>query len=86
MARHAFVLTCILLFLAAAPVMGDDCAGSFVKVPCRDMGDGRMLIDSLYLPDSFEFGTSRYEIIQSRPTSRQGEWANRICTIRINLR
>jgi hypothetical protein len=55
-----------------------------VKVPCKDMGDGRTLIDSLYLPDSFEVGKSHYTIVAIRPTSRTGEWANKVCTLKID--
>jgi hypothetical protein len=55
-----------------------------VKVPCRDMGDGRTLIDSLYLPDSFAVGKSHYTIVATRPTSMTGEWANKVCTLKID--
>ena len=54
-----------------------------VKVPCRDMGDGRTLIDSLYLPDWYVEGKSSYRIIATKPTSMQNEWANKVCTIEI---
>ena len=53
------------------------------KVPCRDMGDGRTLIDSLYLPDWYVEGKSSYRIIATRPTSMAKEWANKVCTIEI---
>jgi hypothetical protein len=52
-----------------------------LKVPCRDMGDGRTLIDSAYLPDSAK--NARYTIIATQPASMAGEWANKICTIRL---
>jgi hypothetical protein len=52
-----------------------------LKVPCRDMGDGRTLLDSAYLPDNAK--NARYTIISTRPASMAGEWANRICTIRL---
>ena len=52
-----------------------------VKVPCRDMGDGRTLIDSLYLPGLSP--SSQYTIIYTRSTSMKGEWANLVCTIRL---
>jgi len=52
-----------------------------LKVPCRDMGDGRTLIDSAYLPDNAK--NARYDIIATQPASMAGEWANRICTIRL---
>lgn len=55
-----------------------------VKVPCRDMGDGRTLIDSLYLPDSFAVGKSHYTIVATRPTCMTGEWANKVCTLKID--
>lgn len=64
--------------------LAQQCGPSTVKVPCRDMGDGRTLIDSLYLPDSFVQGRSRYTIVRTGPASMQGEWANRVCTIRIS--
>ena len=54
-----------------------------VKVPCRDMGDGRILIDSLYLPDWAEIGKTDYTIIARRATSMKGEWANLVCTLKI---
>jgi hypothetical protein len=52
-----------------------------LKVPCRDMGDGRTLIDAAYLPDSAK--NARYTIIATQPASMSGEWANKICTIRL---
>ena len=52
-----------------------------LKVPCRDMGDGRLLIDSAYLPDNAK--NARYTIIATQPASMAGEWANKICTIRL---
>jgi hypothetical protein len=52
-----------------------------LKVPCRDMGDGRTLIDSAYLPESAK--NARYTIIATQPASMAGEWANKICTIRL---
>jgi hypothetical protein len=52
-----------------------------VKVPCRDMGDGRILLDSLYFPD-WATNDTRWDIIGKRPTSMKGEWANLVCTIR----
>ena len=52
-----------------------------LKVPCRDMGDGRTLIDSAYLPDNAK--NARYTIIATQPASMAGEWANKICTIRL---
>ena len=52
-----------------------------LKVPCRDMGDGRTLLDSAYLPDNAK--NARYTIIATAAASMSGEWANRICTIRL---
>ena len=52
-----------------------------LKVPCRDMGDGRTLIDAAYLPESAK--NARYTIIATQPASMSGEWANKICTIRL---
>ena len=52
-----------------------------LKVPCRDMGDGRTLLDSAYLPDNAK--NARYTIIATQPASMAGEWANKICTIRL---
>ena len=52
-----------------------------LKVPCRDMGDGRTLIDAAYLPDSAK--NARYTIIATQPASIAGEWATKICTIRL---
>jgi hypothetical protein len=42
-----------------------------LKVPCRDMGDGRTLIDSAYLPDSAK--NARYTIIATQPASLAGK-------------
>ena len=55
--------------------------GTVLKVPCRDMGDGRTLIDAGYLPDNAK--NARYTIIATAPASMSGEWANKICTIRL---
>ncbi len=68
----ALVLACSTGITAAAQL-----PRSTVKVPCRDMGDGRTLIDSLYLPDWFVEGKSHYTITATRPTSMKGEWANK---------
>lgn len=56
---------------------------NIVKVPCRDMGDGRVLIDSLYLPDWANSDTISWDIIHKRATSMEGEWANLVCTIKL---
>lgn len=80
-------IACIAFALAAAPAVtaaAQNCPPSVIKVPCRDMGDGRTLVDSSYLPDSFVMGKSRYSILRTGPTSMSGEWANRVCTIRIS--
>ena len=70
--------------LFAVHATAQTCLPAVVKVPCRDMGDGRTLIDSGYLPDSFVMGKNRYTIIRTGPTSMAGEWANHVCTIRLN--
>jgi hypothetical protein len=68
--------------LAAAAMTAQAAAQATVlKVPCRDMGDGRTLIDSAYLPDNAK--NARYDIIATAPASMAGEWANKICTIRL---
>jgi hypothetical protein len=67
----------------AIPATAQTCLPSLVKVPCRDMGDGRTLIDALYLPDGFVLGKSSFTIIHTRPTSMQGEWANLVCTLKL---
>ena len=54
-----------------------------VKVLCRDMGDGRTLIDSGYLPGWYNHNRDGYEILNAAPANATGGWANRICTIRI---
>jgi hypothetical protein len=54
-----------------------------VKVPCRDMGDGRTLIDSLCLPDWVDLSKSRWTVVARKPASMKGEWANFVCTIRL---
>jgi hypothetical protein len=64
--------------LAAAAMTAQ---ATVLKVPCRDMGDGRTLIDSAYLPDNAK--NARYDIIATAPASMAGEWANKICTIRL---
>ena len=76
----AFILACS----TGIAVGGQPNQPTVVKVPCRDMGDGRTLIDSLYLPDSFAVGKSHYIIIATRPTSMTGEWANKVCTLKID--
>jgi hypothetical protein len=69
--------------LLAVPAASDTCSNKILKVPCRDKGDGRTLIDSLYLPDGVDVVHLTYKILRTRPTSMQGEWANLVCTIRI---
>jgi hypothetical protein len=82
-----WTLALALLIPTAVEARGPAIAQTFppnvVKVPCRDMGDGRILIDGLYLPDGFVNGKSTYKIIHTRPTSMQGEWANRVCTLKL---
>jgi hypothetical protein len=73
-----------LVTLVSVDAAAQTCLPSVVKVPCRDMGDGRTLIDSLYLPDSFVMGKNRYTIIHTRPASMTGEWANLVCTLRLS--
>jgi len=65
----------------ACAAMTAQAAAQVLKVPCRDMGDGRTLIDSAYLPDNAK--NARYTIIATQPASMAGEWANKICTIRL---
>ncbi len=74
----------LALVVSASAAMAQICPPSTVKVPCRNMGDGRTLIDSLYLPDGFVMGTSRYTIIHTQPTSMSDEWANLVCTLRLS--
>jgi hypothetical protein len=74
----------ILACSTGMAVAGQPNQPTMVKVPCRDMGDGRTLIDSLYLPDSFAVGKSHYTIVATRPTSMTGEWANKVCTLKID--
>ena len=69
--------------LSCTAAAAQTCPPAEVKVPCRDMGDGRTLINSLYLPDTFVMGKSSYTIIHTGPVSMQGEWANHVCTLRI---
>jgi hypothetical protein len=59
---------------------------NIVKVLCRDMGDGRILIDSGYLPDWANSDKFGYDIIAKGATSMKGEWANLVCTLRIKAR
>ena len=70
--------------LMATATAAEPCSPDVVKVPCRNMGDGRILIDSLYLPDTFVRGKSRYTIIRTGPTSMSGEWANLVCTLKLD--
>jgi hypothetical protein len=67
--------------LAGTAMAAQAAEATVLKVPCRDMGDGRTLVDSAYLPDSAK--DARYTIIATQPASMSGEWANRICTIRL---
>jgi hypothetical protein len=72
----------VVIGLASAAMTAQAAAQSqTLKVPCRDMGDGRTLIDSAYLPDNAK--NARYTIIATAPASMAGEWANKICTIRL---
>ena len=71
----------VLVCLAGMAMTAQAAEGMVLKVPCRDMGDGRTLIDSAYLPDSAK--NARYAIIATAPASMAGEWANKICTIRL---
>ncbi len=73
-----------LLVLSAGQAVAQTCLPAIVKVPCRDMGDGRTLVNSLYLPDGFVMGKNRYTIVRTGPTSMSGEWANRVCTLRLS--
>jgi hypothetical protein len=57
-----------------------------VKVPCRDMGEGMILVDSLYLPDWVNVDTTSWDIIHKRATSMAGEWANLVCTLKLKPR
>jgi hypothetical protein len=85
-----FVASCRLV--AATVVVAGAMVGSAsaadrpktVKVPCRDMGDGRVLIDSQYLPEGYDLNRSTYDIIKVRVAENGEEWANRVCTIRIH--
>ena len=76
--RAAFI---VAVGLAGTAMTAHAAERAVLKVPCRDMGDGRTLIDSAYLPDSAK--NARYTIIATQPASMPGEWANRICTIRL---
>lgn len=71
----------VAVCMVGAAVTAQAAERGVLKVPCRDMGDGRTLIDSAYLPDSAK--NARYTIIATQPASMPGEWANRICTIRL---
>ena len=70
--------------LIATATVAQPCSSSEVKVPCRNVGDGRILIDALYLPDTFVRGRSHYVIIHTGPASMSGEWANLVCTLRLD--
>jgi hypothetical protein len=56
-----------------------------MRIPCRNMGDGRILVDSGYLPKAFKFGKSTYDIMNTGSSSSKGEWANLVCTISIKF-
>ena len=71
----------VAVFLAGTAMTAQAAEKAVLKVPCRDMGDGRTLIDGAYLPDSAK--NARYTIIATQPASMAGEWANKICTIRL---
>jgi hypothetical protein len=76
----------VFMMLAAHAANAQSKDPDTVKVPCRDMGDGRILIDSLYLPDWANLEKFRYDIIAKRAASMQGEWANLVCTLKIRPR
>ena len=83
--RLAWVVAlAFVVMMSRAYATAETCLPNTVKVPCRDMGDGRTLIDSLYLPDSFVTGKSKYTIVHTRPTSMKGEWAGLVCTLKID--
>jgi hypothetical protein len=71
----------VAVCLAGMAMTAQAAERAVLKVPCRDMGDGRTLLDSAYLPDSAK--NARYTIIATQPASMAGEWANKICTIRL---
>ena len=71
----------VAVCLAGMATAAHAAQATVLKVPCRDMGDGRTLLDSAYLPDSAK--NARYTIIATQPASMSGEWANKICTIRL---
>ena len=71
----------VAVCLAGTPMTAQAAENAVLKVPCRDMGDGRTLIDSAYLPDSAK--NAKYTIIATAPASMPDEWANKICTIRL---
>ena len=55
----------VAVFLAGTAMTAQAAESAVLKVPCRDMGDGRTLIDGAYLPDSAK--NARYTIIATRP-------------------
>jgi hypothetical protein len=75
------VAVCLAGMTAAMAATAQAAERGVLKVPCRDMGDGRTLLDSAYLPDGAK--NARYTIIATAPASMSGEWANKICTIRL---
>ena len=71
----------VVVCLTGTATTAQAAQATVLKVPCRDMGDGRTLLDSAYLPDSAK--NARYAIIATQPASMAGEWANKICTVRL---
>jgi hypothetical protein len=69
----------VIAVLALAASIGFANAASVIKVPCRDMGDGRTLLAGSFLPD----GASAKILAVRRGYMDDMGWANRICTVRV---
>jgi hypothetical protein len=60
---------------------------AIVQVPCRDMGDGRTLIDESFVP---KWANGSYDTVLSVHPLSYGQkidvqdWQNRNCTVRVS--
>jgi hypothetical protein len=80
----------VIAALALAASIGVANAATVMKVPCRDMGDGRTLLDVSFLPDRVTMagrgfptaGSVKILTVRGLDSADFG-WANRICTVRV---
>ena len=82
MKRFAIVA---LLALAATPALAR--TSTTAKIPCRDMGDGRVLQDSSHFPAGYGIGSgaqSKMLHVEPLPAGHTDPWPNRLCTMQFS--